>query len=193
MLRRGLLGDGGRCGVEPSAHKARTFAQTLLHLLLPAALPGRNCHPCFTDEQMGPKRGVRWATVTAGTWRSCGLQDSDTEAQAFSVPMSCPQSPGPVWPEPLLWERVSSLLMTEPRVPCSVSPSPLSGPAGLQRTACVAGVCTPGTQGQKPAVWGRGQVWMLPTRVSRLVYDAPAQEAGVGLLAGAGRGCCLLA
>lgn len=104
VVQRGLLRDAGQRGVEQSANKAQTLAWILLHLLLPAALPGRNCHPCSPDEQMGPRRGIHWATVTAGTWQSCGLPGFQRQIPSSlyslsSLPPSppsscCLQSPG---------------------------------------------------------------------------------------------------
>lgn len=51
----------------------------------------------------------------------------------------------------------------------------------------MAAVCTPRPQGQRPAVWGEGQVWVLPTLVSRPVHEVPVQKEASSGNAGWGR------
>lgn len=80
----------------------------LLHLLLTTAPPGRNCRPCFTDEQMGPRRGIHRPQVTARTWQSWCLPGFPDGSILSSLPP--PGPPGvqaPVWSETLSSERVS--------------------------------------------------------------------------------------
>lgn len=120
VVQRGLLRDAGQRGVEQSANKAQTLARILLDLLLPAALPGCNCHSCSPGEQRGPRRGIHWATVTAGTSQSCGLLGfqrqipsslyslSSAPPPPLPAPRAASRAQAPGWPETLLWEHVSS-------------------------------------------------------------------------------------
>lgn len=181
MLQRGLLRHGGPCGVEGSANKARTLAQTSLRLLLAAALPGRNCHPCFTDEQMGPKRGIHWAAVSkhvAELWFArmptlnpelCLSPCAATEPRHVCGLRLCFGSLSPVKIDQFPHDRPQIPLSSQPQAHFQYLPGFSRGQPGWL-------ACAPPGPRNKSSLCGKGQVWVLPTHVSRPVYEAPAQK-----------------
>lgn len=127
----------------------------------PAAFPGRNRHPCFTDEQIGPQRGIPGPQSQQARGRAAVCQDSDAKSQIPSSLSISPSSPpcclrslrlcfGNVSPV-----RVDQFTLTDPRPPVQSAPSPLAGPAASPEVSPCGWCVHPQTQGQKPTVLGR--------------------------------------